>query len=174
MRNVECKASDPYPGHSLELCIELGADDHGTIWQRDTYFDVARCRLKLREEQPGGRPHLIQYERADEPQERESRYRIVEVPDAARMRAALAVKVTVTKLRRLFLWRGVRIHLDRVERLGSFVELEAVAQETSDLASERALVAELRDALEIGDDRLVARGYADQLLSQDLHAPGGW
>jgi adenylate cyclase class IV len=166
VRNVECKASDPYPGHSLELCIGLGADDRGTIWQRDTYFDVVHGRLKLREEQPG-RPHLIQYERADEPQERESRYRIVEVPDATRMRAALAVKVTVTKLRRLFLWRGVRIHLDRVERLGSFVELEAVAAETSDLAAERALVAELRDALEIGDDRLVACGYAEQVLSQD-------
>jgi hypothetical protein len=65
MRNVECKASDPYPGSSLEPCIGLGADGYGMIWARDTYFDVARWRLKLREEQPG-RPHLIRYERADE------------------------------------------------------------------------------------------------------------
>jgi hypothetical protein len=71
-RNIELKATDPDPFASLDVCRRLGAKDRGTIEQRDTYFEVARGGLKLREEQPG--PHLIQFERANEPQQRESRY----------------------------------------------------------------------------------------------------
>lgn len=166
-RNVECKAHDPDPVRSLAACLRLGAEDHGELWQRDTYFRVAHGGLKLREERPGA-PHLIQFERPDEPQQRESRYRLVEVADAptllVALNDALGVRGVVEKRRRLLMWRGVRIHLDSVERLGTFVELEAVAPPDSDLAHERALVAALRAALEIGDERLVAVGYAALLL----------
>ncbi len=166
-RNIELKATDPDPSASLAVCRALGAEDHGTIVQRDTYFDVARGGLKLREEQPG-RPHLIQFERASEPQQRESRYRIVEVGDSEALREALAsaigIRGVVAKRRHLLLWRSVRIHLDEVEQLGTFIELEAVAPTDSDLAHEHRLVAELRDALGITDERLIALGYAAQLL----------
>lgn len=149
------------------MCRALGAEDHGTIRQRDTYFEVARGALKLREEHPG-RPHLIQFERASERHQRESRYRIVEVDDCetlcAALAAAIGIRGVVVKRRRLLLWRSVRIHLDEVERLGSFIELEAVAPPDSDLAHEHRLVAELRDALAITDERLVGRGYAAHLL----------
>ncbi len=135
-RNIECKASDPDPSGSLAVCRTLGAEDHGEIRQRDTYFTVPRGGLKLREEHPG-RPHLIQFERASEPQQREGRYRIVEVDDAEALRvaltAAIGTTVVVCKTRRLFLWRQVRIHLDTVEQLGNFVEIEAVAPHGSDL-----------------------------------------
>jgi adenylate cyclase, class 2 len=165
-RNIECKARDPDPERSLEVCRKLGAEDHGEILQRDTYFEVMNGGLKLREERPG-KPHLIQFERANEPQQRESRYRIIEVDDgpmlSAALSAAIGVRVAVAKRRRLFLWRDVRIHLDEVEGLGRFIELEAVAPPDSDLTRERQLIAELRDVLEITDDRLVAVGYAEQL-----------
>jgi hypothetical protein len=39
--------------------------------------------------------------------------------------------VTVTKRRQRFIWEQVRIHLDDVERLGSFIEFETVAPEDS-------------------------------------------
>jgi adenylate cyclase class IV len=162
-RNIELKAADPDPSASLEVCRTLGAEDHGTIAQRDTYFEVAHGGLKLREEQPG-RPHLIQFERASEPQQRESRYRIIEVSDGAALCAALAAAIgirgVVVKRRRLLLWQSVRIHLDEVERLGTFIELEAVAPADSNLDHEHRLVAELRDVLGITDERLVALGYA--------------
>lgn len=172
-RNIECKAHDAEPDRSLQVCGALGAENHGEIWQRDTYFEVASGGLKLREERPG-RPHLIQFERADEPQQRESRYRIIEVDDGPMLGAALAaaigVRVVVTKRRRLFLWRDVRIHLDNVEGLGTFIELEAVAPPDSDLTHEHQLIAELRDALAITDERLVAIGYAEQLRAKDIAA----
>jgi predicted adenylyl cyclase CyaB len=166
-RNIELKASDPDPNRSLEVCRALGAEDHGDIWQRDTYFEVVSGGLKLREERPG-HPHLIQFERANQPQQRESQYRIIEVDDGAVLRAALAAAIgirgVVTKRRRLFLWCDVRIHLDDVEQLGTFIELEAVAPSDSDLAHEHRLIVELRAALAITDERLIASGYAEQLL----------
>ncbi len=166
-RNVELKARDDDLDWSLSVCRKLGAEDHGTIQQRDTYFTVTGGGLKLREESPGS-AHLIQFERADEPQQRESRYRIVGIEDGPQLRvalqAALGVSVVVAKCRRLHIWREVRIHLDVVDRLGTFIELEAVAAPESDLTREHALVEELRAALAITDDRLVSRGYAAQLL----------
>jgi adenylate cyclase class 2 len=169
-RNIELKARDLDPAASLDVCRALGAEECGEITQRDTYFEVARGGLKLREEHPG-RPHLIQFERANEPQQRESRYRIIEIGDGAALRAALAAAIgirgIVVKRRRLLLWQSVRIHLDEVEHLGTFIELEAVASPDSDLAPEHQLIAQLRDALGITDERLVALGYAELLIGRD-------
>ncbi len=168
-RNVELKARDDNHAGSLAVCRALGAEDHGEIHQRDTYFNVASGGLKLREESPG-HAHLIQFQRSDEPQARESRYRIVVIEDGRGLRAALdaalGVKVIVSKRRHLHVWREVRIHLDMVDGLGSFIELEAVAQPESDLAREHALVRKLREAFAITDARLLSRGYADQLLGR--------
>jgi predicted adenylyl cyclase CyaB len=171
-RNIELKAVDPSPDASIQVCARIGARDHGTIWQRDTYFEVPAGRLKLREEDPGS-PHLIQYTRGDGQEARESRYRIAPVADADALRAVLeaclGVRVVVVKYRHLFLWRRVRIHIDEVDGLGSFVELEAVADPGSDLALEHQLISELRAKLAISDDRLISVGYADQLV--DLREP---
>lgn len=167
-RNIELKARDPNPDRSHELCLSLEAEDHGELFQRDTYFQVSSGGLKLREQDPG-QAHLIQFDRASEPQERESRYRLIEVDDGPALRAALqsalGVRVTVTKRRRLFIWRTVRIHLDEVQGLGSFIEFEAVAPAQSDLAHEYELVRELRERFAVSEERLVAHGYAEQILA---------
>lgn len=174
-RNVELKAVDPQPGRTLERALEHGASDEGLLLQRDTYFAVARGRLKLREEEPGG-AHLIAYvRRDDDPAVRVSEYRIAPVAEPALLRdaleAGLGVRVVVDKRRRLLLWEDVRIHLDEVAGLGSYLELEAVARENSDLDSERARVARLRAVLGISDDRLREGSYADALTAGEVKAP---
>ena len=78
--------------------------------------------------------------------------------------AALGILVAVEKSRRLLLWRNVRIHLDEVPGLGSFIELEAVAEPDGDLSGEYANITALRDALGITDERILAAGYSDELL----------
>ena len=166
-RNVELKAHDADPEATLRRALELGASDEGVLRQRDTYFGRARGRLKLREQEPGG-AQLIAYEREDTPEARESRYRIAPVEDAAAMRealdAALGTLVVVDKERRLLLWEGVRIHLDRVEGLGDFVELEGVAAPDSDLTREHELVERLRGELGLGE--AVPVSYSDLLLDE--------
>jgi predicted adenylyl cyclase CyaB len=165
-RNLELKAHDPDPPTTLRAALALGAEDEGTLHQRDTYFPAPRGRLKLREQTPGGAA-LIQYERTDAPQERESAYRIVPVADprelAAALEPALGTDVVVVKRRRLLLWEGVRIHLDDVMELGTFVELEAVLDEDGALDDAQPRIDHLRGVLGITDERLEPRGYAEQL-----------
>jgi homotetrameric cytidine deaminase len=173
MRNVELKARDPDPARSLERALALGAEDKGEIKQVDTYFRCGRGRLKLREQQAGGSPlwdELIEYSRVDSTKASTSTYLRVPVADAAALQEALdaayGTLVTVTKLRRLLLWEGVRIHLDELEGLGSFLEFEAVGEPGSDLSGEHQKVELLRAELGIEDEDLVATSYSDLVMAQ--------
>ena len=163
-RNVEIKARDADPAGTLERARALGASDEGVLVQRDTYFARARGRLKLREEPAGAT--LIAYARPDENEARTSAYRLAAVSDPAAVRdaldAALGTVVVVEKCRHLLLYENVRIHLDDVEALGTFVELEAVAGADSDLTSEHVLIAQLVERLGLGER--VAQSYSDLLL----------
>jgi homotetrameric cytidine deaminase len=162
LRNVEIKATDPDPARTLELALAAGAEDRGFLTQRDTYFRVARGRLKIRE--PDGT--LIPYVRGDQV----SNYDLVPVDERVREALAqtLGVRVVVAKRRHLLMWeQTVRIHLDEVERLGHFMEIEAVAADGSDLARERDQLARLREILGIEEDRLIDSSYSDMLLAPD-------
>jgi homotetrameric cytidine deaminase len=165
--NVELKASDRDPEATAARCLALGALDGGFLEQRDTYFVARRGRLKLRVEEGALGGELIAYRRPDASEPTQSAYSLAPVaaPEelAETLDTALGTVVVVSKRRRLFLWEGVRIHLDEVEGLGSFVELEAVLPDAGDLATAVTKVARLRGELGISDDALVACGYADLL-----------
>jgi homotetrameric cytidine deaminase len=167
-RNVELKVRDADPAATLARALALpGVRDEGEIRQRDTYFATTRGRLKLREEADAGgeRAHLIAYTRPDEPTARTSSYRLAPVADPDALRAALdaslGMLVVVDKRRRLLLWENVRIHLDDVDGLGAFAELEGVAGPGSDLTTEHERVAHLREQLALGE--IVPSSYADLL-----------
>jgi homotetrameric cytidine deaminase len=168
-RNVELKARDPHPDATLQAALGHGASDEGVLRQRDVYFGARGGRLKLRI-QEGDTAQLVGYRRADAATARLSAYHLADVPDPdatiAALGATLGVTVEVVKRRRLLLWRDVRIHLDDVDGLGRWLELEAVAPPDSDLADEHAKVAELRAVLGIGEGDIVAEGYAAMLLAR--------
>jgi homotetrameric cytidine deaminase len=166
--NVELKARDADPAATAARCLALGAEDHGVLSQRDTYFARARGRLKLRDQGEDG-AELIAYQRSDGSEPEESSYVIAPVAAPEQLGealdAALGTTVVVVKRRRLFIWENVRIHLDEVQELGTFVELEAVVGSGSDdLAIAQAQVARLRTELAIDDDALLAVGYSDLLM----------
>jgi homotetrameric cytidine deaminase len=163
--NVELKARDPNPEVTLARCLNLGAVSAGTLNQRDVYFHGRHGRLKLRTDEEGG-SELIAYRRPDAQDASESTYvrapaseSVVEALDAA-----LGTTVVVSKRRRLLMWEGVRIHLDEVDGLGSFIEFEAVLPDAGDPGMARAKLARLREELGIDDDALVSVGYSDLLL----------
>jgi predicted adenylyl cyclase CyaB len=164
-RNLELKAHDPRPAQSLAACRLLGAEDKGLLLQQDTYFNVPEGRLKLRRESDVAR--LIAYERDDLSEARQSLYRIAEVTDATGTEAALAavlgIQIEVSKQRRLFVLGDIRIHLDLVVDLGSFIEFEAVAGQ-KDPATFEAELTRLRQSFEIDGDDLIAESYADLKL----------
>ncbi|MGB8882147.1 MAG: cytidine deaminase [Solirubrobacteraceae bacterium] len=164
--NVELKAADRDPEATAARCLALGATDRGELHQTDTYFLARRGRLKLRTDESAA--ELIAYGRPDDPEATESAYVLaaVSAPEelAEALEAALGTVVIVSKRRRLFLWEGVRIHLDEVDGLGSFVEFEAVLPDAGDAETARGKVARLRAELDIEDDALISAGYADLLL----------
>jgi homotetrameric cytidine deaminase len=164
--NVELKARCRDLDALAARCLAIGASDSATLHQRDTYFHAGRGRLKLRSS--GSDAELIAYRRPDDPDPTESNYVLAPLshPDEMieALDGALGTVVVVDKRRRLFLWEGVRIHLDSVEGLGDFVELEAVIPDAGDLAAIREKLARLRSELAIGDDALVSVGYADLLV----------
>ena len=164
--NVELKAVDPDPQATVARCLALGATDRGELRQTDTYFLARRGRLKLRTDESAA--ELIAYRRRDHPEATESAYVLAPVSEPAAVAealdAALGTTVVVSKRRRLFLWEGVRIHLDEVDGLGSFVEFEAVLPDAGDAETARGKVARLRAELGIEDAALISAGYADLLL----------
>ncbi len=164
--NVELKARDADPAATADRCVALGAVDQGVLEQRDTYFGAHVGRLKLREASEGA--ELIAYRRPDGTEATESAYLLARVSDAGSLTealdAALGTVVVVAKRRRLFLWEGVRIHLDDVEGLGAFIEFEGVLPDAGDAEAAHAKVARLRTELQISDEQLVSVGYADLLM----------
>jgi homotetrameric cytidine deaminase len=166
--NLEIKARDADPDTTAQRCRALGAADHGVLDQRDTYFAGRHGRLKLRA-QDGAGAELIAYRRPDATEAQESAFIRAPAPDPALLRevldAALGETVIVVKRRRLFVWEDVRIHLDDVEGLGTFIELEAlVGPGLNSPAQAAEKVARLRAELGISEDALVAEGYSDLLL----------
>jgi homotetrameric cytidine deaminase len=166
--NVELKARDPDPEGTAARCQALGASDEGVLEQRDTYFAGRNGRLKLRE-QDGSGAELIAYRRPDATEPEQSTFIRAALEDPAPLRealdSALGETVVVLKRRRLFMWEHVRIHLDDVEGLGTFIELEAlVGPGLNDREEAARKIQRLRGELEISDDNLVAVGYSDLLL----------
>jgi homotetrameric cytidine deaminase len=166
--NLEIKARDADPDATAARCAALGAVDQGVLHQRDTYFASRHGRLKLRD-QDGDGAELIAYRRPDTTEAQESAFIRAPAGDPDRLRqaldAALGTTVVVVKRRRLFVWEHVRIHLDDVDGLGTFIELEAMVGpglNTPEQAVDK--VARLRAELAISDASLVATGYSDLLL----------
>ncbi|HEO71061.1 MAG TPA: CYTH domain-containing protein [Candidatus Hydrogenedentes bacterium] len=127
MRNIELKARLTNRERAAAACRELGAALQGDIHQRDTYFAVPEGRLKLRESDPG-EDYLVFYHRPDIPGPKGCDYDIAVVDRGVRglLCAALGTLAVVEKMRTLYLWKNVRIHLDAVAGCGDYLEFEAV------------------------------------------------
>jgi len=164
MRNLEFKARLADPGAMLAQARRLGADLWGDLRQTDTYFAVARGRLKLRET-VGFQAELIFYERDEVSEARPSDYSVVAFKDAGDLREALSralgVVAVVRKRRTLLLLDTTRIHLDNVEGLGSFIEIEVPVSGEGQSAAERltALIA----SLGLTWDDCIRQSYADMV-----------
>ena len=165
-RNIELKARCPDLDAARETARGLGADFGGVLEQRDTYFVVPRGRLKLRQTVGRG-AELVAYARENAAAVRGSDYRLVAVPDPAgllgALGASLGIRGDVVKTRELWMWRRVRIHLDRVERLGTFLEFEAVLEPGEADAVGHAKIATLREVLHVRDADLIGASYSDLL-----------
>lgn len=173
-RNIEIKArlADPAAVTARAAALAGGAAP-AHLAQDDTFFPVPQGRLKLRCMPEGA--ELIAYRRADATGPRLSAYWRSPVPDPESMREGLSQVLglagRVRKTRLLFLVGRTRIHIDRVEGLGDFLELEVVLRDDESLADGEAEAAALLQALQVPREAEVAGAYRD-LLAQ-AGAPAG-
>jgi adenylate cyclase class IV len=151
MRNVEFKAEIRDLEAARLTCEVVGAVRAGTLVQVDTYFRTPDGRLKRRETE-GQPPEWIFYQRPDQPGPRLSRYTLL-TDGQARVRfgsGTLQAWKVVRKRREPWLLDSARsqtrIHLDEVEGLGTFLEIEALVTPGRDLPEACVEVLRLRGA----------------------------
>lgn len=165
-RNVEIKATVDDLAPVVDALERMSLAPPTLLVQEDTFFQCRRGRLKLRKFSDAS-GELIQYERADRTGPKESRYTKVPTSEPDLLRDALASAHgtigVVRKRRTLYLVGRTRVHLDDVEGLGTFVELEVVLNdaEPADVGVREALA--LMAALGIKEEQLVSRAYVDLL-----------
>jgi adenylate cyclase class IV len=162
--NVEWKARVHDLQNQRELAERIAGSPPALLEQIDTFFAVAHGRLKLRRLSPD-RGELIHYWRVDRSGPRQSNYSIVRTaePDALcdLLASALGVRGVVRKRRWLYLADQVRIHLDKVEGLGHFLEVEVVMRPGQPIADGERLAEALMGQLDVRAEDLVAGAYVD-------------
>jgi len=138
--------------------------------QRDTYFRSPRGRLKIRETEGVGGAQLIFYQRSDEPEVRQSSVFLCRIDDAASVKQILSevlgVEGSVEKVREVFSWDGVKVHLDEVKSLGGFIEMEMELDEEVDVAAGKERVEGLMSRLGLKKKEIVPSSYIDLLTSR--------
>ena len=175
--NVEIKARISSVEALLPVARALGDDEHPQlIHQDDTFFAVAHGRLKLRVFGDGS-GELIHYHRSDARGPKLSDYVLAPAPEPDSLREALTracgLLGRVRKDRILVLAGPTRIHLDRVEGLGDFLELEVVLADGQTEAEATAVARDLMARLGVQPGQLVSGAYLDLLRAQAGDAPVG-
>jgi len=167
-RNVEIKARVKNPDRLFELSCELTQSSGQVIEQRDTFFVVPEGRLKRRDF-GNGRGELIRYLRPDAKGPKTSDYGIFPTDDPQGLGEVLAGALhllgVVQKKRTLFLAGRTRIHLDEVQDLGCFMELEVVLKDGDNLIEGESEARRLMEHLGINPADLVEGSYLDLLLN---------
>jgi len=167
--NVEFKARCEDPVRIWQLLSSNHADFRGEDHQVDIYFNVPRGRLKLRE---GNIENcLVYYDRQDQEGHKTSDVTLFKTEPGSSLKEiltnSLGVKVVVIKKREIYFIDNVKFHLDNVEGLGRFVEVEAIDQSGS-LGEEllHQQCAKYMAEFGITEDMLISCSYSDLLLQK--------
>ena len=164
--NVEIKARCADPVGVRKVLRSRDARFAGTDHQVDTYFRVPEGRLKLR--QGNIENALIAYRRPDQAGPKTSEVALAPVAngDAVRgvLERSLGVLVTVDKLREIYYVRNIKFHIDQVQGLGSFVEIEACGERGDDREALMGQCQEYIRLFGIREEELVERSYSDLLI----------
>jgi len=144
------------------------------IPQEDIFFVTAKGRLKLRLLAPG-RAQLVYYERPDQGGPKRSNYHIFTTDNPEDLKTALSlalgVRGVVRKTRSLYMIGQTRLHLDEVEGLGNFMELEVVLRPGQSDADGRVIAGDLMAKLGILSADLVEGAYIDLLEKLRMDRP---
>jgi predicted adenylyl cyclase CyaB len=164
--NIEIKARARDFGDIRSRAEALTDTPVEVIPQEDTFFQVPRGRLKLRVRRADP-AQLIYYERPDQDGPKRSDYQIFETPDPESLKLtlgrALGIRGVVRKTRYLYLIGQTRVHLDDVEGLGQFMELEVVMRSGQPDSEGQEIARDLMSKLGVEQRDLLEGAYMDLL-----------
>ena len=165
-QTVEIKARCVDPEKKATLIRNAGATLISSELQEDTFYRVNRGRLKLRRSKTDR--YLIGYRRPDQSGPKHCLVNLYAYRDADRLdkvlTEALGVRVSVKKMRDVYRLENVKFHIDRVQGLGSFVEIEVLGLRGKNSVEElRKTCEKYMRLLEIQLEDLVEAAYADLL-----------
>ncbi len=167
--NVEIKARSDNPEEIHELLTQQQAEFLGTDRQTDTYFKTTKGRMKLREGNIENA--LIHYYRNNQAGPKRSDISLYKTTGSAELKEvltqALEVLAVVTKRRSIYFIENVKFHIDEVEELGDFVEIEAIDRDGS--FGEEKLKEQCQyylNLFKIQKEDLIEVSYSDMVLEQ--------
>ncbi|KAJ7329393.1 hypothetical protein JRQ81_015567 [Phrynocephalus forsythii] len=172
--NVEIKARVRDLDQLTSNAERLSGLPGSLLLQTDTFFSVPHGRLKLRDFRDG-HGQLVFYDRPDTEGPKVSHYTISHTDDPAGLLAALSqalgVQGTVKKERRLYMVGQTRVHVDRVEGLGDFMELEVVLQPEQSPQEGEEVAQRLMAKLGVRQEDLISGAYLDLLQAGGQDSP---
>ena len=169
-KNVEIKASlndfDVTFNKAQTIC---DGKEPTILKQCDTFFKSPNGRLKLREfVDSDASAELIFYDRPDTEGPKVSEFVKAQATDSTALKNALemsmGIKGILKKTRYLFIFEQTRIHLDHVEGLGDFMELEVCLRDNQELADGEKIAETLMEKLGIAKADLIQGAYIDKLI----------
>jgi len=163
---VELKARVKNLNLFRKRLAELEAERFGCFRQTDTYFEVPKGRLKLRQTDGEKKAQLIYYEREDVAKPKKSKVVIIDIGDSESFKTmlekVLEVKVTVDKTREIYRHKGTQIHLDNVKSLGTFIEFERkTPTDSASVGKNREVLERLMKTLGIDPKSLESLSYSE-------------
>jgi len=171
-KNLEIKAICSDLKKTELIVKEIATEFLGKDSQIDTYFTTKHGRLKLRESSLSG-TYLIPYLRPNQSEAKLSQYAKIDVKDSDNVKSLfkhlLGILCIVKKKRSIYLYKNVRIHLDRVEELGTFIEFEAVFDtNNSDEKKEQEKIKYLMQTMGITKKQLVDVSYENLINNKKI------
>jgi adenylate cyclase, class 2 len=174
--NIEIKARCKDTDSIRQILTDNHADFKGVDHQTDTYFNVPEGRLKLREGKIEN--NLIYYRREDKAGPKQSDVILYSSRPGSGLKAilsqALGVLTIVDKKREIYFIGNVKFHLDTVQGLGTFVEIEAI--DTEGKIGKDELLMQCRKYMElfaIDEKDLLRTSYSDMMpagINTDVHS----
>ncbi|XP_067655451.1 adenylate cyclase CyaB-like isoform X1 [Haliotis asinina] len=167
--NVEIKAYIPDIKSLRETAEKLSDAGCTVLKQEDTFFVTPAGRLKLRQSQ-GKQAQLIYYKRSDQTGPKVSNYHVSVTDDAENLKITLGkaygIKGTVRKTRYLYMVGQTRVHVDSVEGLGDFMELEVEMKPGQAMEEGQEIANDLMTKLGIKESDLIEGAYMDLILEK--------
>ena len=175
-RNIEIKAKVANISNLLKVAQDLSNGNGEILQQKDIFYLCSSGRLKLRSVNTNGhaKSELIFYQRPDQDGPKLSNFVVAPVSNAEEMDKLLSFSNgsdgIVAKERTLFMVGQTRVHVDKVEGLGNFMELEVQLSENQTVEEGSKIANDLMEKLGVKKDDLITGAYHDLLKLKESSA----